>query len=101
LGDMRHDLAPTAIHRGRREEGEIGRQPGPPADVGEGLHCGIQPTLGKHPKLLSVKGGRPSLSQSLWPAEPPEERERGPAGQRRGGIAVARAREGAEREEPS
>jgi hypothetical protein len=80
LEELRPDLDPAPVHRGRRAKEELGRWPAPPEDVGEGLRRGIPPETRKLPKLAAVQGGRPSLSQSLRPAEPPEERKRGAGG---------------------
>jgi hypothetical protein len=80
LGELRPDLDPTTIHRGRRGEEELGRRPSLPENDDGKLQPGRPPETGKDPKLLLVQGDRPSLSPSLWPAELPEERERGAGG---------------------
>jgi hypothetical protein len=64
------------------ERGRPRRRPTPPVNAGLKLHD-ITPLLLTVPKLQTVQRVRSPLSQSLWPARPPEEGERGADGQTR------------------
>jgi hypothetical protein len=66
----------AARHGCQRGRGAC-RRPAPPDDASVKLGCGRPPKPGGRPNLRAVQGGRPPLSRSLWPAEPPEEGEKG------------------------
>jgi hypothetical protein len=80
LEELRPDLALPAVLHGRRRGERPRRRPTPPVDAGLKLPDGIAPNLLKEPRLQTVQGGRPPLSQSLRPVRPPEEGERGAGG---------------------
>jgi hypothetical protein len=78
--ELRPDLDLAAVHHERRLGERIRRRPTSLGDAGSKLQSGRAPNHWKKPKLPAVQGGRPPLSQSLRPARPPEEGERGAGG---------------------
>jgi hypothetical protein len=93
--DARSALAKRLQHHGATtQQSTAGRHHTPLGDDGDFLPHGIEPKLRPRPRLLLLvftEEARPPLSQSLRPARPPEEGERG-AGEGEATLKAAHTR---------